>query len=168
MDETDDGRYSRAPEVEDLVTLCRALEAEHARYVLIGGFAMILHGSVRGTKDIDLLVDSSSENVARIKRAMAALPDNAAAMLADDDVQTYGVVRVADEFVVDLLGKACGIDYSRAVATGVERIDVEGVAIPTATKELLIATKQTMRDHDHADVLYLRDRIAEEQRDRSR
>ncbi|HEX6159430.1 MAG TPA: type II toxin-antitoxin system prevent-host-death family antitoxin [Thermoanaerobaculia bacterium] len=80
MDDQDNREYSRAPELEDLLTLCKALNAEGVRYVLIGGFAVILHGFVRATKDIDLLIDASSENVQRLKRAMAVLPDNAIAL----------------------------------------------------------------------------------------
>ena len=59
-----DGTYSRAPELEDLVELCRQLNEANVRYLLIGGFAVILHGFVRGTRDIDILVDASLENVA--------------------------------------------------------------------------------------------------------
>lgn len=69
--------------------------------MLIGGFAVILHGFVRATKDIDLLVDASPENVQRLKRAMAVLPDNAIALISDDEVDKYKVVRIADEIVVD-------------------------------------------------------------------
>ncbi|HVS65426.1 MAG TPA: nucleotidyl transferase AbiEii/AbiGii toxin family protein [Thermoanaerobaculia bacterium] len=56
MDEEPDGREVR-PTLEDLRRLCRSLDEAGARYVLIGGFAMILHGGERTTKDIDLLVD---------------------------------------------------------------------------------------------------------------
>ncbi len=56
MDDAADPGFSRAPQLEDLTSLCRALNREGARYVLIGGFAVILHGLVRTTKDIDLLV----------------------------------------------------------------------------------------------------------------
>lgn len=114
MDGQDDRGYSRAPELEDLVSLCKALNAEGVWYVLIGGFAVILHGFVRGTKDIDLLVDASTENIQRLKRAMAVLPDNAIALIADDELEKYQVIRVADEIVVDLMKTACGIDYRRA------------------------------------------------------
>jgi hypothetical protein len=162
MDDTDDRAYSRAPEVEDVVALCRALNAEGVRYVLIGGFAVILHGFVRATKDVDLLVDSSEENVRALKRAMATLPDNAAAELRDDDIDRYGVVRVADEFVVDVMGHACGLRYDDAVAHGVDRFSVEGVEILTATKEFLLKTKDTVREHDKLDARYLRARIDEE------
>ncbi|MFZ2490868.1 MAG: nucleotidyltransferase [Thermoanaerobaculia bacterium] len=162
MDGQDDRDYSRAPELEDLLTLCQALNAEGVKYVLIGGFAVILHGFVRATKDIDLLVDASPENIQRLKRAMAVLPDNAIALIADDEVEKYQVVRIADEIVVDLLKNACGVDYSRASRGGIEIRVVEGVEIPLIRKELLIETKQTVRPSDAADVQFLRLRLAAE------
>ena len=66
MDDEPDRAYSRAPELQDLVDLCRALGEEGVRYLLIGGFAVVLHGFVRTTKDIDLLVDPADDNVAAI------------------------------------------------------------------------------------------------------
>jgi len=162
VDDQDDREYSRAPELEDLLTLCKALNAEGVRYVLIGGFAVILHGFVRATKDIDLLIDPSSENVQRLKRAMAVLPDNAIALIADDEVERYQVVRIADEIVVDLLKAACGVDYARAAEGGIEIKTVDGVPIAIGRKELLIETKQTVRPSDAADVQFLRLRIAAE------
>src|SRR5713101_8158881 len=77
MDDAADPGFSRAPQLEDLISLCRALNREGARYVLISGFAVILHGLVRTTKDIDLLVDPSQDNIRKVKRALASLPDNA-------------------------------------------------------------------------------------------
>lgn len=162
MDGQDDREYSRAPELEDLVTLCKALNAEGVRYVLIGGFAVILHGFVRATKDIDLLVDASADNIQRLKRAMAVLPDNAVALIGDDEVEKYQVVRIADEIVVDLLKSACGVDYSQAARGGIEIKIVADVEIPVGRKELLIETKQTVRPSDAADVQFLRLRIAAE------
>lgn len=125
MDDARDRQHSRAAELEDLLALCRALEREGVRFVLIGGFAVILHGYVRSTKDIDLLVDPSDENIRALKRAMADLPDNAAAEMADADVRTYTVVRVADEVVVDLVASACGVSYDDLAAGGIERLEVE-------------------------------------------
>lgn len=162
MDDEGDREYSRAPELEDLLALCRSLNEHRVRYLLIGGFAVILHGYVRATKDIDLLVDASPENVRGLKAAMAFLPDNAIAQIEDDEVGKYHVVRIADEIVVDLLASACGVTYERAVAAGIEHRDVEGVIIPIASKELLIEMKQTVRPSDAADVNFLRMRIEAE------
>jgi len=164
VDDQDDRGYSRAPELEDLVSLCKALNAENVRYVLIGGFAVILHGFVRATKDIDLLVDASPENVQRLKRAMATLPDNAIELITDDEIERYEVVRVADEIVVDLMKSAGGIRYDQA-AQRIDTIALEGIEIPVADKELLIQTKQTVRPSDAADVQFLRLRIAEDAKD---
>jgi len=47
-------RGTRAPEPEDLARICRALNEAGARYVLIGGFAVLAHGAGRFTKAIDL------------------------------------------------------------------------------------------------------------------
>lgn len=164
MDDQDDRGYSRAPELEDLVSLCKALNEENVRYILIGGFAVILHGFVRATKDIDLLVDSSPENIRRLKRAMASLPDNAAALISDDEVQKYRVVRIADEIVVDLMESACGIKYDSA-SSRTEVITLEGVPIPVASRELLIDMKQTVRPGDAVDVQFLKLRIAADEND---
>jgi hypothetical protein len=156
-----DGEYSRAPELEDLVELCRRLNAAGVRYVLIGGFAVILHGFVRGTKDIDLLVDSSPENVERIRQALSHLEDNAVKDVADDEISRYAVVRVADEIIVDLMARACGIDYDQATReSGVETKNLEGVHVPVATKQMLIRMKETVRPSDAAD---LKLRLSEEE-----
>lgn len=77
-----------------------ALNAAGARYVLIGGFAVLAHGASRFTKDIDLLVDDAPENVALVKQGLAVLADNAAAEVDDHDLQDYVVVRVIDEIIV--------------------------------------------------------------------
>ena len=102
MDDANDGSHAREPQVEDLTRLCRALNAAGARYLLIGGFAVITRGGVRTTKDIDFLIDPGPENIARVRQALHVLEDHAADEVADDDVQRYTVVRVADEIVVDL------------------------------------------------------------------
>ncbi len=164
MDEPSDRGYSRAPELEDLVALCRALNREGVRYLLIGGFAVILHGLVRTTKDVDLLVDPSEENVHRLKKALATLPDNAVALVEDRDLSSYRVVRVADEIVVDLMAEACGISYEEAIRSGTEIRRLEDVEVPLASKELLIRMKETIRDSDRADIRFLRLRLEEQHR----
>ena len=131
MDDAHDGPYAREPQIEDLVRICRALNDAGARYMLIGGFAVIARGGARTTKDIDLLVDASPDNVARIKRALSVLEDGAVDQVADTDVARYAVVRVADEIVVDLMARACGVDYAGA-AHDVERLTIGGIDEPNA------------------------------------
>ena len=154
MDEGDDSSYARAPQVEDLVRICRSLNERDARYLLIGGFAVIAHGAGRTTKDIDFLIDASAENLSRVKSALSILADNAAAEIQDTDVERYSLVRVADEVIVDLLARACGVDYEDA-ARDKELIEIDGVEIPIASKRTLVRTKDTIRPMDAADKQFL-------------
>ena len=83
MDDAHNGPYAREPQIEDLARICRALNDAGARYVLIGGFAIIARGGARTTKDIDLLIDPSPENVSRVKQALRILEDRAVDDVAD-------------------------------------------------------------------------------------
>lgn len=154
MDDHHDAAYARAPEPDDVVRLCRALNDAGARYVLIGGFAVIAHGGARFTKDVDLLVDDAPENVALVKRGLAILSDNAAADVAETDVRDHVVVRVADEIVVDLMGRACGLTYAD-ISPDSETILLDGVRIPVASPAALIRTKDTFREQDKIDRAFL-------------
>lgn len=154
MDDEDDDRSARAPEPDDVIRICRALNDSDARYLLIGGFAVVAHGAGRFTKDIDLLVEDSPENVARVKRGLSVLADNAAADVADEDVRRHVVVRVADEVVVDLMGRACGLDYAEA-ARDAEILERDSVRIPIASPATLIRTKDTHRPQDAIDRAFL-------------
>lgn len=144
----------RPPTIDDVRRICRALEEAGARYVLIGGFAVILHGGERTTKDIDLLVDPAPENIARVKRALSVLEDDAAREIEPDDLQRYSVVRVADEVMVDLLGVACGVTWAEAHVSA-KTVDLEGTPVLVVDRPTLIRTKQTIRPSDAADCAWL-------------
>jgi len=165
VDDAHDGSYAREPQVEDLVRICRALNDAGARYILIGGFAVIAHGGARTTNDIDLLVDASPDNIMRVKRALRVLEDHAVDEIAETDVAKYVVVRVADEIVVDLMAPACGIDYADA-AKDVATLTIDGVAIPVASPATLIRTKNTVRPSDAADRRYLEELLRAERNQR--
>ena len=157
----DDDLRPRDPESSDLLKICHSLNQAGARYIVIGGMAMAMHGFNRGTEDIDLLVDRTIENINRLRKALSILPDNAVQDVRDTDIENYGVVRVADEVVVDLMGSACGIDFD-AAQSQIDWHEIEGVRIPFASAELLMKTKQTVREKDEIDRLYLK-RILSEQ-----
>src|SRR5438046_2941798 len=72
VDHNDGGELvSRIPTLDDLLFLCRKLNEAGARYVVIGGWAVIQHGFGRTTEDIRLLVDSSSTGPGRAASAAA-------------------------------------------------------------------------------------------------
>lgn len=149
---------SRTPDEGDLVRLARELNAHGVRYVVVGGFAIIQQGLVRTTEDVDLLLDPSVENQARVKRALLYLPDQAVRELGDDDLTQYVVARVADEILVDLMFAACGVTFAEA-ADEIEVHELQGVPVPFASAKLLWRMKQTVRDKDETDRAWLRAKL---------
>lgn len=140
----------RLPDTDDLVFLCRCLNEAGAKYLVVGGFAIIQHGFVRATEDVDLLIDVSPDNFGKVQRAMMALPDGAIREVTAQDLQDCLVVRVADEFVVDLMRQACGIEYAEACQDAVV-MPLQGVPIPFASPRMLLRMKQTYRSKDEPD-----------------
>lgn len=61
--------------------------AEHAGFIVIGGYAVRAHGYLRPTSDLDLLVDCSETNLVRIRQALevvdAARIDEAVELLTE-------------------------------------------------------------------------------------
>lgn len=146
----------RAPTEDDLVRVCRRLNELDARYVLIGGFAIIYAGLARTTTDIDLIVATDLENEALVYQALEVFPDKAVRELKPGEVAQYIVVRVADEVVVDLMRAASGIEYVEAARDVIVR-EVQGVPIPFASPRLLWRMKvHTHRAKDAADLVFLR------------
>jgi len=159
MDKKDDHPLeSRPPTLEDFINLCKQLNSKNVKYIVIGGMAIIQHGFVRATEDIDLLVDASAENEKKIKDALFYLPDKAVKDLNSGDIDSYSVVRIADEIVIDLMKSAGGIDYNKA-STSIIMVDIDGVSIPFATIDLLWRMKQTAREKDELDRLFLAEKI---------
>ena len=152
-----EGLEPRAPAIDDLVDPCRVLNGLGARYVVVGGFAIRRAGYNRMTMDIDLVIDTSLANEAKVFRALESLPDQAVKELMPGEVAKYTVVRVADEIVVDLMKSACGINYEEA-SRDVVMPTIDGVSIPFASPRLLWRMKaKTHRAKDAADLVFLRE-----------
>ncbi len=147
---------SRPPTINDLVNLCKHLNEAGAKYIVIGGMAMIQSGYIRTTEDIDLLVEASQTNQEKIRSAMLHLTDQAIIDVRPGDLDQYNVIRVADEFIIDLMKSAGGIEYNEAKEF-TELVLVNNVEIPFASPGLLMKLKQTMREKDKLDLLFLKE-----------
>ena len=145
----------RFPTTEDFLKVCRLLNEAGARYIVMGGWAIIHQGLGRTTDDIDILIERTADNFARVKAGLSALPDGAAKELTEADLTECLVVRVADVILVDVMMKACGLDYVEA-APDIEWREIAGVRIPFANARLLWKTKQTYRAKDELDRDFLR------------
>ena len=53
--------------------LCQQLTVEKINYALVGGYAVALHGAVRGTVDIDFVIKWEKEQLIAVENCMHAL-----------------------------------------------------------------------------------------------
>jgi predicted nucleotidyltransferase len=146
--------YSRPATLEDLKTLVRALNAQGADYLLIGGYALFAHGYHRATTDIDMLVPATREAGRKVREALMVLPDQVARDIDPAWFEEGENIRVADAFVVDIMLSACGETYDTLVRYA-ETVDLDGLPIRTVNLEGLLRTKQTRREKDVADRIVL-------------
>jgi aminoglycoside-2''-adenylyltransferase len=131
--------------------VCRALNKADAKYLVIGGIACILHGYVRATTDLDILIERSPGNAERILRGLAKLGYGFAGELTANELVARPITVIGDDPAVDIFTVAWTVKYEQAVARGVSA-EVEGVHIPYISLEDLIATKRTGRLQDAADI----------------
>lgn len=132
-------------------TLCEVLNRHGARYVLVGSTAGTLWGYVRATKDIDVLIDATEDNASRVIDALTDIGFILTRDLDPREVASRPITTIADLFRVDLLTLAWKVRYPEAAKT--QRVfDIDGVAIPAISLELLIESKRTNRLQDQADV----------------
>ncbi|MGK5086110.1 hypothetical protein WDW86_00995 [Bdellovibrionota bacterium FG-2] len=56
-----------------IIALCKALQAEKIQYSIVGGYAVALHGAVRGTVDLDLVLALNEETFIKAESIFLAL-----------------------------------------------------------------------------------------------
>ena len=132
------------------IDVCKRLNNRDAAYIVVGGIAVNLHGHVRATRDLDILVPRDIENTRRILEALAELPYGMARELDAKTVDTRPITIVGDDPRVDILKSAGALNYNNA-KDGVLTITVERVVVPYVSLEDLIKSKRTDRDDDKAD-----------------
>ena len=113
-----------------LLRVCSLLNNHGAKYLIVGARACWLHGYVRATMDVDILVPEDLENHVRVIAALSELKDHAAAELTPQDLVENVVVKIADEVEVDV--------------------------VPYVDLQTLIKSKSTRREQDKVDVQRLR------------
>jgi len=137
-----------------IAQVCQLLNAEHARYVVVGAIAMQLWGTTRATRDIDILIDPTLENAERVLRALAQLPIGVAAEFTPADVVSRGVTMIGDTPNVGILTRAWNLLWTEA-ERGLAVFSVDGVDVPTVSIPGLIESKRTGRLQDVADIQVL-------------
>jgi predicted nucleotidyltransferase len=140
---------------EDVPRVCRLLNDAGARYLLVGGQAVLLHGVVRATRDIDIFVPRELENLERVLDALGELPYRIARELDAREVLQKPITIIGDDPRVDILTFAQGLSFDEAYERRCE-IDVDGVRLPYMGLDDLLRMKDTSRLRDQSDLQSLR------------
>ena len=149
---------------DELLRVLRAFEEQKLEYVLIGATAMALHGLVRATEDVDLLIRPTPENVERLRQALKAtyLEDpNVEDIQTEDLLGDYPAVRYyppSGDLFFDILTRLGDAAEFENVESEIK--EVEGVRICVATPQALYRLKNnTVRPIDRQDASVLRERF---------
>jgi len=58
---------------EDILSFWQSLNNNNVEYIMVGGFASILHGVSRITQDVDIWIKDTSENRKKLRKTIADL-----------------------------------------------------------------------------------------------
>jgi hypothetical protein len=133
-----------------VLRVCLLLNEAGAKYLVCGAQACILHGLVRTTEDVDLLVEPTEENCQRVIEGLSKLADGAARELTPKDILENVVVKIADEVEVDVSTHAWRVTYAEAIGSA-RAVVVDGIRVPFLSLDSLIASKETYREQDAID-----------------
>src|ERR1700722_14602706 len=127
---------------KDYKEMLQRLLEENVRFLLVGAYAVAVHGFPRATKDIDFFVWATPENAANLMRALAKfgapLHD-----ISEADFSSEGVVFQIGNSPrrIDIITNISGVKFEQAYANKTT-ISIEGIEVPVISLEDLIANKR--------------------------
>ena len=134
----------------DFKEFIQCLNSNNVKYLLIGGWAVGLHGHPRATKDIDFLIFINNTNLENLEKAFSSFgapPVNVDYLRERGNVIRFGVSPIQ----IDIINEADGIDFEDCYLRK-EVIIVDNIEIPVISKaDLIINKKSTGRQADLAD-----------------
>ena len=140
-----------------------ALERENVHYAVFGGAALNLHGLVRLTRDLEIFIKPTGENVERLKCALRSVyaDPSIEEILASDLLGDYPAVQYvppAGAFHLDILTRLGEAFEFADLET--QRIAFDGLDVHVVTPRMLYRMKRdTVRAKDRADAEALRQRF---------
>ena len=147
-----------------LARICSALERASVRYAVVGGHAVALHGAVRGTVDIDIVLSWTRQSLIGAEKALAGiglvsrLPITANDILEfrNEYVQNRNLVAWNFYNPIDLSEQLDIIITYDLKGKRRKRVELENTAIHILSKPDLIEMKrESGRPQDKEDVLAL-------------
>jgi hypothetical protein len=140
----------KQPLPEDFKEFIQCLNSSRVEYLLIGGWAVALHGHPRLTKDIDFLISIDNSNLEKLENALnsfGAPPYDTNHLSKKGNILIFGVSPIR----IDIINEADGIDFEDCYSRR-ETIIVDDIEIPLISKaDLIINKKSTGRLFDLGD-----------------
>ncbi|MBK9164669.1 MAG: hypothetical protein IPM21_12335 [Acidobacteria bacterium] len=138
---------------KDFKELFELLNTNSVRYLLIGGYAVGIHGYTRATNDLDIFVADDEQNTQNLRRSLISFGFGEASLGDDIFPDKRCIIEMGVEpMKIQIMNFADGIEFETAYANRIET-DVEDIAISTIDKPDLIKNKITSgRLKDLADV----------------
>lgn len=140
----------------DFRDMLSALSDERVEFMLVGAYALAVHGYPRATGDMDIWIRASQQNARRVFRALkrfrAPLSDLTVEDLATPDI----VFQIgAAPRRIDILTSIDGVEFDDAWSNRKE-IEVEGQKFGVIGRSDLLRNKKALgRPKDLADVAWL-------------
>ena len=143
----------------DFLEILSAFSEERVEFLVVGAYALAVHGLPRATGDIDLWVRPTRDNARRVRAALARF-GAPIGNLSEQDLVTRGTVfqiGVAPRRI-DVLTLIDGVEFDEAWAAQT-MTRVGGIDIPVIGRAELIRNKKaTGRAKDLADAAWLEGR----------
>jgi hypothetical protein len=149
----------------DLRALLAALTDGGVDFVVIGGIALGLHGSIRTTEDLDIVPDPDRANLDRLCRVLEA--EEATLLL--NPSRRFGareawmlqrgrnVSLTTRHGDVDVVRTLPGVPDYATLVQDAERFDLDGLTVATASPSMLMQMKRARGSaQDEADIEALR------------
>ncbi len=138
---------------QDFKEFIQSLNDNHVRYLVVGGYAVALHGYPRYTKDLDLWIEAAPENSANIVKALDQFGFGSLDLTADDFLEPDTVIQLGyPPSRIDLITSASGVIFEDCYNSKVE-IEIEELVINFIDIENLKKNKRASgRAQDIADL----------------
>jgi len=138
---------------QDFKEFIQSLNDNHVRYLVIGGYAVAMHGHPRYTKNIDVWIEVSPQNAANMVKALeqfgfASLGLQAADFLVIDQIIQLGYPPNR----IDLLTTPPGVNFESCYASRIETVIDEIIVNFIDLDNLKKSKKAAGRLQDLADL----------------
>ena len=128
------------------------LSKNNVRYIVIGGYAVVYHGYVRSTNDIDIWIDIQNDNIKKVIKALDEFGFSSLG-IKDTDFSPNQIIQLGyPPNRIDLITTPAGIDFETCYESK-EQVIIDNIAVNIIDLENLIKTKKASgRTRDLADV----------------